>query len=48
MFYYKTSFWKKAVFSEKIAKNPFVGGRDCFEGGGRLATKINIIFFVFV
>ncbi len=47
MFYNRTSFSKKAVFSEKIAKNPFVGGHDHFEGrGGRLATKMNITFFV--
>ncbi len=32
MFYYKTSFSKKAVFLEKTAKNPFVGGHDRFEG----------------
>ncbi len=30
MFYYKTNFSKKAVFSEKTAKNSFVGGRDRF------------------
>ncbi len=27
-------------------KNPFVGKHDRFRGGGRLATKINITFFV--
>ncbi len=32
MFYYKTSFLKKAVFLEKIAKHPFVRGHDRFEG----------------
>ncbi len=31
MFYYKTSFSKKAVFLEKTAKNAFVGGHE--EGG---------------
>ncbi len=46
MFYYKTSFLKKAVFSEKTAKNLFVEGHDHFEGRGRLATKIIITFFV--
>ncbi len=46
MFYYKTSFSKKAIFSEKTAKNPFVEGHDRFEGRGRLATKICINFFV--
>ncbi len=46
MFYYKTSFSKKAVFSEKTAKNVFVGRHDRFEGRGRLATKINITSFV--
>ncbi len=46
MFYYKTSFSKKAIFLKKTAKIPFVGGQDCFKGKGRLATKINIIFFV--
>ncbi len=45
MFYYKISFSKKAVFLEKTAKNPFVGGHDRFEGKGHLATKINITFF---
>ncbi len=32
MFYYKTSLSQKAIFSEKTAKNPFVGGYDRFEG----------------
>ncbi len=45
MFYYKTSFSKKAVFSEKIMKNPFRGRCDHFEERGRLVTKINITFF---
>ncbi len=31
MFYYRISFSKKAVFLEKIAKTPFVGGHDRFE-----------------
>ncbi len=46
MFYYKTSFSKKAVFLEKTAKNPFMGGHDRFEGRRRLVTKFNITFFV--
>ncbi len=43
MFYYKTSFSKKAVFSEKT---PFVRGHDRLEGRGYLATKVNVTFFV--
>ncbi len=39
MFYYKTSFSKKAEFLEKTAKNPFVGGHDCFEGKGASGDK---------
>ncbi len=31
MFYYKISFLKKAVFSEKTGKNPFVEGHDRFD-----------------
>ncbi len=46
MFYYKTRVSKKAVFLEKTAKNPFVRGHDRFERRGRLATKINVTFFV--
>ncbi len=46
MFYYETSFRKKAVFLEKIAKNPFVEGHERFEGRVHLATKISITFFV--
>ncbi len=47
MFCYKTSFSKKAVFSEKTAKNPFVGGYDpVLRGGEHLVTKTNITFFV--
>ncbi len=46
MFYYKTTFSKKAVFSEKTAENPFVEGMTILKGGGSLATKINITFFV--
>ncbi len=46
MFYYKTSFSKTAVLSEKTAKNPSVGGDDRFEGRGRLGTTINVTFFV--
>ncbi len=39
MFYYKTSFSKKAVFLEKTAKNPFMGGHGRFEGRGALSDK---------
>ncbi len=41
MFYYTTSFSKKAVFLEKTAKTPFVGvgGHDCFEGRGASGDK---------
>ncbi len=46
MFYYKTSFLKKAVLSEKTVKRPFVGGYDHFKGRGRLVTKISRTFFV--
>ncbi len=46
MFYYRTSFSKKAVFLEKIVKNPFVRAQGSFEGRGHMATKINITFFV--
>ncbi len=46
MFYYKTSFSKKAVILLKTAKNPFVRGHDYFENRGCLATKINVTFFV--
>ncbi len=39
MFYYKTSFSKKAVSLEKTAKNLFVEGHDRFEGGGASGDK---------
>ncbi len=39
MFYYKTSFLKKAVVSQKTAKNLFVGEHDRFEGRGTFADK---------
>ncbi len=39
MFDYKTSFSKKAVFLEKTAKNPFVGGHDRFQGRGTSGDK---------
>ncbi len=39
MFYYRTSFSKKAVFLEKTAKNPFVGGYGSFEGRGAPGDK---------
>ncbi len=46
MFYYKASFSKKAVFSKKTAKNPFMGGHDRFEERECLATRINITTFI--
>ncbi len=39
MFYYRTSFSKKAVFLEKNAKNPFGGGHGRFEGRGAPGDK---------
>ncbi len=39
MFYYRTSFSKKAVFFEKTTKNPVVGGHDSFEGRGAPGDK---------
>ncbi len=39
MFYYKTSFSKKAVFLEKTANKSFVGGRDSFGGSGLSGDK---------
>ncbi len=45
MFYYKTSFSKKAVFLEKTAKNPFVGGHDRFEVRGASGDKNQHILF---
>ncbi len=39
MFYYKTSFSKKAIFSEKTVKNQFVGGHDRFEEREASADK---------
>ncbi len=39
MFYYKTSFSKKAVFLEETAKNPFVEGHGRFEGSGAPGDK---------
>ncbi len=46
MFYYKTSFSKKAVFLEKIAKNHLWEDMTVLRGVGHLATKVNITFFV--
>ncbi len=46
MFYYKTSFSKKAVFLEKTAKNHLWEDLTVLRGSGRLATNINITFFV--
>ncbi len=43
MFYYKTSFSKKAVFLEKTAKTPLVRGHDRYEGRGQ---KLIEPFFV--
>ncbi len=39
MFYYRTSFSKKAVFLEETAKNPFMEGHDLFEGRGASGDK---------
>ncbi len=39
MFYYRTSFSKKAIFLEKTAKNPFVEGHGSFEGRGAPGDK---------
>ncbi len=39
MFYYRTSFSKKAIFLEETAKNLFVGGHDRFEGRGASGDK---------
>ncbi len=44
MFYYKTSFSKKAVFLEKTAKNPFVRGHDRFEERGTPGDKNQYTF----
>ncbi len=45
MFHYKTSFLKKAVLSEKTAKNPFVEGRDRFEWRGTSDDKNQLHLF---
>ncbi len=45
MFYYRISFLKKAVFLERTAKNPFVGGRDRFAGRGTSGDKIQYNLF---
>ncbi len=39
MFYYETSFSKKAVLLETTAKNPFMGEHDRFEGRGESGDK---------
>ncbi len=39
MFYYRTSFLKKAVVLEKTLKNPFVRGHIRFEGRGAPGDK---------
>ncbi len=39
MFYYKTSFYKEAVFSTKTAKTPFVAGHGRFEARGASSDK---------
>ncbi len=38
-FHVKYVFRKKAVFLEKTAKNPFVGGHEHFEGRGASGEK---------
>ncbi len=39
-------FFKRAVFSEKTAKNPCLGPKSLLKGRGRLTTKMNIAFFM--
>ncbi len=46
IFYYLAVFFKKAVFSEKRAKNNFKGQSPFGKGRGRLATKMNITFLM--
>ncbi len=46
MFYCKTDFSKKALFLEKTAKNCLWEDVTVLRGGGSLARKINITFFV--
>ncbi len=47
MFYYLTSFSKKkTLLSEKTVKNHSWKDLNVLKGRGRLATKINITFFV--
>ncbi len=46
MFYYKTSFSKEAIFLEKTVNNHLWEDMTVLMGGGYLATKINITFFV--
>ncbi len=46
MFYYKTSFSEKAVFLEKTAKSRLWEDMTVLRRGRRLATKINMTFFV--
>ncbi len=46
IFYHLAVFSKKAVFSEKTAKNSFWGPKSLLKGRGRLAMKMNITFFM--
>ncbi len=46
LFYYQRSFSKKAIFSEKNARNHLWGDMTVLRGKVCLAIKINITFFV--
>ncbi len=46
MFYYKTCFSEKVVFSGKKCIKSFARGHPVLRGGGRLAIKINVTFFL--
>ncbi len=46
MFYYKTSFSKKAVFLKKTGKKTPFGGDDRFEGRWASGDKNQYTFFV--
>ncbi len=41
-----SQFLKKKLFSEKMAKKPFLGAKYLLKGRGQLATKMNITFFL--
>ncbi len=46
MFYYRTSFSKKAVFLEETAKTPSVRGNYHFEGKGAPGDKNQYNLFI--